>query len=227
MRARLALTALLLAAPAARADQQATRPILVEMFVSQACSSCPPADALLQTLAAQDKDILPLSLNVTYWNNLGWRDTDAIDATTARQFWYAGLSNNEVYTPEAVVDGTIQLVGSKKRKLVNAIAAARDDMAPPVPVSVSGGAMVKLTVGQGSGEGQIILYGYDSQHSTKVGAGENQGAVITEINVVRSVTALGPWNGMIESFTIPRPAGEHVAVLLQAKDGTVLGLAYQ
>src|SRR5271156_2426120 len=88
-----------LLAPAAQA-----RPVLIEMFVSQSCSSCPPADALLQQLAA-DKDILPLSLNVTYWDNLGWRDTDALDDTTKRQFYYAGLSNGDVYTPEAVVDG--------------------------------------------------------------------------------------------------------------------------
>jgi hypothetical protein len=224
MRAAFAL-GLMLAIPAAQAalaDQ--ARPVLVEMFVSQSCSSCPPADALLQALATSDKNILPLSLNVTYWNNLGWHDTDSLDATTARQYWYAGLSTGDVYTPEAVVDGTAQLVGSDKEKLTAAIAAARAAPAGNVPLHISGGAMVTLEVPQGSGAGQIILYGYDAKHVTPVGAGENGGRVITEINVVRSVTMLGPWNGLDEKFTIPRPAGEHVALLLQAKDGTVLGL---
>lgn len=211
----------------APASQPGTRPVLVEMFVSQSCSTCPPADELLQQLAGQNKNILPLSLNVNYWDNLGWRDTDALQTTTARQFWYAGLSNDDVYTPEAVVDGTTQLVGSKKDRLVSAIDSAQQNMAPSIPISVSGGATVKLSVGQGKGEGQLILYGYDSSHTTKVGAGENAGRSVTEINVVRSVTALGPWNGMGESFSLPHPAGEHVALLLQAKDGTVLGLAYQ
>jgi hypothetical protein len=216
------LAALLLVAPAAQA-----RPVLVEMFVSQSCSSCPPADALLQALAATDKNILPLSLNVTYWNNLGWHDTDATNATTARQYWYAGLSTGDVYTPEAVVDGTTQLVGSDRGKLTAAIAAARAAPAGDVPLHISGGAMLALEISQGDGAGQIILYGYDAHHVTPVSAGENGGTVITEINVVRSVTMLGLWNGMDEKFTLPRPAGEHVALLLQGKDGSVLGLASQ
>ncbi len=219
---RLALFAFLLLAPAAQA-----RPVLVEMFVSQACSSCPPADALLKQLAAQDKDILPLSLNVSYWNDLGWHDTDATKATTLRQFYYAALGDNQVYTPEAVVDGKTQLVGSNKAKLTAAIAAAKAAMIPPVPLSIKGGAMVSLEIPQGQGAGQIILFGYDSQSQTSITAGENRASTITEVNVVRSISALGPWNGWDERFTIPHPAGQHLALLLQAKNGTVLGLATQ
>jgi len=218
MRPWLVLAAFLLA-PAAQA-----RPVLIEMFVSQSCSSCPPADALLQQLAAADKDILPLSLDVTYWDNLGWRDTDALDDTTKRQFYYAGLSNGNVYTPEAVVDGTTQLVGSDKAKLTTAIADAKAAPAGNVPITISGGTMLSLDIAAGTGQGQIILYGYDSHHATAVGAGENRGTVVSEINVVRSVTALGPWTGWDEKFKLPRPAGEHMAVLLQAKDGSILGL---
>ena len=218
MRAWLILAALLLA-PSAQG-----RPVLIEMFVSQSCSSCPPADALLQQLAGSDKDILPLSLNVTYWDNLGWRDTDALLDTTKRQFYYAGFANGTVYTPEAVVDGTMQLVGSDKRKLTAAIADAKASPAGNVPITISGGAMLSLDVAQGNGQGQIILYGYDSRHNTAVSSGENHGTVVSEINVVRSVLQLGPWTGWDEKFKLPRPAGEHVAVLLQAKDGSILGL---
>lgn len=202
------------------------RPVLVEMFVSQSCSSCPPANALLQQLAATDKGILPLSLNVTYWNNLGWQDTDSSKEATDRQFWYAGLAGNaDVYTPEAVVDGTRQLVGSDRAKLTAAIRAARDDPAGNVPMSISGGAMLNLDVGAGGGTGQIFIMGYDSHHSTPVRAGENGGTVVSEINVVRSIISLGGWLGVEEKFTLPHPAGEHVALVLQAKDGAVLGLA--
>jgi hypothetical protein len=215
------LLAMVLLAPAAQA-----RPVLVEMFVSQSCSSCPPADALLQQLAA-DKDVLPLSLNVTYWDNLGWRDTDALDDTTRRQFYYAGLGNGNVYTPEAVVDGTAQLVGSDKGRLADAIASAKAAPAGNVPVTVSGGAMLTLDIAQGTGAGQIILYGYDARHATFVTSGENHGRLVSEVNVVRSVTLLGPWTGWDEKFKLPRPAGEHVAVLLQGKDGAVLGLGSQ
>jgi hypothetical protein len=220
MRATLVLAALLLTLQTAQA-----RPVLVEMFVSQSCSSCVPADALLQQLAAGDKNILPLSLNVTYWNNLGWHDADSLDTSTERQFFYAKLAgSSDVYTPQAVVDGTAQMAGNDRDKVTAAIAAAKLLPAGNVKIKVSGGAMLSLEVSAGNGEGQIIVFGYDAHHSTKIGAGENHGTVITEVNVVRSITTLGPWSGTDERFSVPRLAGEHVAVLLQAKDGAVLGL---
>lgn len=251
MRRVLAFAAALLLAGPAAADQNGTiaqkmqaaqhpagttsppkasgpRLVLVEMFVSQSCSSCPPANALLAELAAKDKGILPLSLNVTYWNNLGWRDTDATKEATDRQFWYAGLAGNaDVYTPEAVVDGTRPLVGSNRAKLTAAIRAARNNPAGNVPMGISGGAMLNLDVGAGDGTGQVFILGYDSRHDTHIGAGENGGTVVSEVNVVRSIASLGGWLGVEEKFTLPHPAGEHVALVLQAKDGAVLGLAAQ
>jgi len=237
----LALAALLLAPAAQAQTAQVTqgipavkpalpRPVLVEMFVSQSCATCPPADTLLQALAAVDKRILPLSLNVTYWNNLGWHDTDSLDDNTNRQFWYAKLAGSQdVFTPEAVVDGTRPLVGSNRRKLTSAIAAARAAPGGNVPITISASgteqAMLALDVPAGHGAGQIILFGYDARHATPVNAGETARMTITEINVVRSITQLGPWDGFDERFRLPRPAGEHFAVVLQARDGSVLGLA--
>ena len=99
---------MLLAAPAQ------ARPVVVEMFTSQACSDCPPADALLGKLAAQP-GILALSFDVTYWNSAAWNDPYALPGAATRQDWYAGLRHStEVYTPEAVVDGTNQFVGSDR-----------------------------------------------------------------------------------------------------------------
>lgn len=220
MKAGLVLAGLLLA-PAAQA-----RPVLIEMFVSQSCSSCPPANALLQSLAAADRNILPLSLDVTYWNYLSWHDTDSMDTATARQYWYAKLSGGgDVYTPEAVVDGGAQMVGSDRAAVTKAIAAARAAPAGDVAIGIAGGATLHVSVAAGTGAGQVILFGYDDRHDTHVTAGENGGAVISEINVVRTLAPLGTWTGKAVKFTLARPAGEHMAVLLQAANGAVLGLA--
>jgi hypothetical protein len=201
------------------------RPVVVEMFTSLACSSCPPADALLGELT-KNPDILPLSFNVTYWNSPAWSDPYALQVATARQAWYAGLSGSQdVYTPEAVVDGTAQLVGSDRGKLTAAIAAAKDSPAGDVPITVTGGPMVTIKVGAQNGGANLWIFGYDSSHSTKIGGGENGGATLTETNIVRSATNLGTWTGQEMTMTISHPAGAHVAVVLQTKTGAVLGAA--
>ncbi|MDE1895459.1 MAG: DUF1223 domain-containing protein [Rhodospirillales bacterium] len=222
MKHAIAITAsLLLAAPPALA-----RPVLVEMFTSQSCSSCPPANALLQRLKAQDHDILPLSFDVTYWNDLGWKDTDSLSAATKRQYWYASLRNStEVYTPEAVVDGKAQFVGSNESEMRAAIAAAKAAPAGDVPIGIARNAdRLALSVGTGKGAGSVLLLGYDNIRRTGVKAGENGGATITEVNVVRAMVPLGSWHGAALTFQVHRPAGQHVAVILQAMSGEILGL---
>ncbi len=213
------------------------RPVVVELFTSQACSSCPPADALLRTLHATDADILPLSFNVTYWNGPAWTDPYSLAAATDRQNWYVGLQHGDtVYTPEAVVDGGAQLVGSDRDGVTSAIAqakaaqarAAQARAAPagdvPVTVTATGGPDVAVAVGGGAAAAaKVWLFGYDSIHTTRVGGGENGGAALTEINVVRSITPLGGWSGAAQNFTAARPAGQHMAVLLQRDDGAIEG----
>ena len=223
MKHAIALTAsLLLAAPPALA-----RPVLVELFTSQSCSSCPPANALLQRLKAQDHDILPLSFDVTYWNDLGWKDTDSLPAATDRQDWYASLRNStQVYTPEAVVDGNAQFVGSHEGEMRAAITAAKADPASDVPIGIAGKAdELAISIGSGKGAGSVLLVGYDDIRRTGVKAGENGGAIITEVNVVRAMAPLGSWHGAALKLQTPRPAGQHVAVILQAANGAILGLA--
>jgi hypothetical protein len=215
-----ACLALALAAPGAQA-----RPVVVEMFTSLGCSSCPPADDLLAILA-RNPGILPLSFNITYWNNAAFTDPDALQGATDRQAWYAGIAHTQdVYTPEAVVDGTAQMVGSDSAKLTAAISSAQAAPAGDIPITVSNNPMLSLDIGAGGGTGTIWLFGYDAQHTNRVGGGENGGATISEINVVRSITNLGTWTGAHISLTIPHPAGEHAAVLLQTAQGAVLGAA--
>src|SRR6201996_4439060 len=100
-------------------------PVVVELFTSQGCSSCPPADAFLTDLARQRRDILPLAFHVTYWDYLGWKDPYSLDAATARQRDYARhLGEDGVYTPQMVVDGAKGFVGSSRAEGLSAIASA-------------------------------------------------------------------------------------------------------
>jgi hypothetical protein len=218
MRALLAAL-VLLAAPAQ------ARPVVVEMFTSQACSDCPPADALLGRLATQP-GILALSFDVAYWNSAAWNDPYALPGAATRQNWYAALRHStEVYTPEAVVDGTNQFVGSDRTKMTEAIAAARAAPAGDTAVTIGGGPKVQITIGPGATGGEIWLFGYDPAHTTHIGGGENGGITLTQVNIVRSMTDLGPWDGRQTTLTVARPAGQHLAVVLQNASGAVVGAA--
>jgi hypothetical protein len=217
---KAALAALVLLATPAQA-----RPVVVEMFTSQACSSCPPADALLGRIATMP-GILALSFNVTYWNGPAWHDAYALAGATARQNWYAGLhGSQDVYTPEAVVDGTATMVGSDRDKVDAAIAAAKAAPAGDTAIGISGGKNITISIGAGAPGAEIWVFGYDGMHTTRIGGGENGGATLSEVNIVRSITDLGRSDGMKTGFTLARPAGEHLAVLLQAPNGAVLGAA--
>jgi hypothetical protein len=167
MRASLIhLTLSLALVPGAHAIAQQTgapgRPVVVELFTSQGCSSCPPADALLTDLARTRRDVLSLAFHVTYWNNLGWRG--------------------------------------------------------------QGGALT-VEVGPGSGQGTVLLVGFDPEHSTAVGRAENGGRLLVESNVVRSVEAVGQWSGAPLRVQQPAPAGEQFAAILEAPDGRIIGAA--
>jgi len=205
------------------------RPVVVELFTSQGCSDCPPADALLRHLKATNPDVLALDLHVSYWNNAAWTDPFSLQAATDLQDHYASLrGSTEVYTPEAVVDGKAQFVGSDKATMIAAIARARAaidrDGATPVSVSASN-EQVSVHVGPGTGSATVWLFGFDSEHTTKVRGGENGGTTLTEVNVVRSITGLGVWSGQPWQRTIRVPAGTKFAALVQRSDGTILGTA--
>jgi hypothetical protein len=207
----------------------ATRPVVVELFTSQGCSDCPPADALLKHVQAQDHDVLALDLHVTYWNGASWTDPYSLQSATDRQNYYAALQqSSEVYTPEAVVDGQKQFVGSDRDTMAAAIDQAKTKIAVDgaVPVSISTGAEgLSVHVGASADRGAVWLFGFDPQHTTRVRGGENGGATLSEVNVVRSITQLGVWNGQPVVLNTRPPAGEKFAVLVQKPDGTILGAA--
>ncbi len=205
--------------------QTPQRPLVVELFTSQGCSSCPPADAIVANLARTRPDLLPLTFHVTYWNNLGWQDPFSLDAATERQRRYVALSvSPEVYTPAMVIDGRRDVIGSDGPAVAAALAQAASEARNAVPVDIArhGGALT-ITVGHGAGQGRVLLIGYDRQHDTRVGRGENGGRLLHEANVVRSIDLAGAWTGQPIQLTAAVPAGEAAAVIVQAADGHILG----
>ena len=202
----------------------AERPVVVELFTSEGCSSCPPADAFLTDLAHGRRDVLPLAFHVTYWNSLGWRDPYSLDAATSRQSTYGARFGDGSYTPEMVVDGTKGLVGSERGEAESAIAAAESRGRTAAPISLSRrGGRIAITLGGGSGSGRVLLVGFDPEHRTAVGRGENSGRTLTESNIVRSIRTVGQWSGAPMTIEEDAPAGQDVAVLLEAPGGAIVG----
>jgi len=218
--AALVLGLVLIAATAAAAE---TRPVVIELFTSQGCSSCPPADALLVELARRD-DVLALGFHISYWDRLGWKDPLSSEASTDRQKAYARRFNGgQVYTPQLVVEGTRDLIGSDRAAVLAALRRAHPVAAAPVAFAAD---RRSLMIGSGEGNGAVLLVRFVRQQTTEIGAGENAGRILKDANGVRSLTELGEWDGAARDFAIDPPvAGEGLAVLVQAPDGKILGAA--
>jgi len=221
--AALAATILLSAPGRAAGPQQLAGPVVVELFTSQSCSSCPPADALLAELARTRPDILALDFHVTYWDRLGWKDPYSLPQATQRQQRYAALLGRDgVYTPQLVAGGRHQAVGSDRAEVLAAItAAAADGSTVPLQVRRDAAGLV-LDAGAGRGAGTLLLVGFDR---ARIAGGENGGRTLTEVNIVRSIATVGSWRGEPISLHAPQPDGELAAVLLQADDGRLLAAA--
>jgi len=201
----------------------AEQPAVLELFTSQGCSSCPPANANLRALADRP-DVLALSFDVTYWDYIGWKDTFGRPECTQRQADYEKpLGESGPFTPQIVVDGKADTVGNDRGAIERLIAQSHRDGPPAVQLSAD-----KVSVGAAKQSGQIWLVRYDPRvQSVAVGAGENSGVTLPQKNVVRSLTLLGDWNGTAKDFALPRSdAGLKTAVLLQGgKGGPILAVA--
>ena len=222
------LTAMALALPGAALAQESL--VVVELYTSQGCSSCPPADALLEEMT-KNAEILPLAFHVDYWDYLGWQDAFASPAHTLRQKAYAHAAGERmIYTPQAIVDGTARMVGSDAQALMSAVMQAMNaDRRAQVAVSRSG---ATLTVtGSLSADltapVQILLVRYTPEASVEILHGENAGQTIRYVNTVTSVTQIGQWSGAEAlSLTAPISGAEAAAILVQSPDmGAVLAAA--
>jgi hypothetical protein len=224
MFSRLVLLLGLLAGLSPVAGLAAERPVVVELFTSQGCSSCPPANAYLNEMSRGRRDVLALAFHVTYWDRLGWKDPFSMAAATDRQAVYGRRFGDGSYTPEIVVDGAAGMVGSDRDAVEPAIENAKRNGPTAAAVNVTrNGEQVAIEVGAGTGSGRILLIGFDHEHTTAIGRGENSGRTLTEANVVRSIRSVGQWSGAALRLNERFPEGQDVAVVLQASDGRIIG----
>ncbi len=205
---------------------EASRPVVVELFTSEGCSSCPPADAVLLDLARGRPDVLALGFHVTYWDYLGWHDPFSSPEATKRQRDYGTAMRGSVYTPQMVIDGTHDVIGSDRPEVLRTIRQAASSAIAGAPVRLrrDGDALV-VEIGAGIGAGTVTLLGYDGEHRTRVARGENSGRSLVEANIVRSVVPLGSWSGAAVSLRHALPIGERMAVIVQAGTGAIVGAA--
>jgi hypothetical protein len=191
---------------------------VVELFQSQGCSDCPPANANVMALSDRP-DVLALSFGVTYWDQLGWKDTFASPQYTARQWDYArGLRHSTVYTPQVVVNGKADITGRDRGELESLIRREANASAPPVEI-VNG----QVHIGKGTaGRYDVWLIRFNPKiENVPIARGENSGITLPHKNVVKQLVKLGGWNGSPASFAIPAASqtGLKEAVLVQAGAG--------
>lgn len=221
--------ALGLSALSANAASAETRGVL-ELFTSQGCSSCPPADKLMGEWQ-RDPTLVAFSLPVDYWDSLGWKDTLADPRNAERQRAYAQQRGDRgVYTPQIVINGTAHAVGSDKAAVERTLSAA-GRLSVPVTAQVKDGKLdVSIPAAQGAGE--VWVYALAKDVPVAVGRGENRGHTITYHNVARSWRKLGDWNGATARFSLPldqlaRDGADTAAVLVQSgtpeRPGAMLG----
>jgi len=219
--------ALLCGAAAANAQ---SRPAVLELFTSEGCSSCPAAEAYVGELS-QRRDVLVLTFHVDYWDDLGWRDRFGLPEAVQRQRGYAKtLRLSSVYTPQAVIDGQTDYVGSDRTAIGKALAVARKGAVIAMSAH-DGDVVVDLSASTMSAPAcDIVLVSYLRTATSPIGRGENAGRTITEFNIVRSFQTLGRWDGQSKQYrsrldSLP-PDATDVAVLVQsAGQAQIIGAA--
>ena len=232
---RFAVRALILAVPALgwasrcpAAPPTDAAPVVIELFTSQGCSSCPPADALLGELAGR-RNVVALAFHVDYWDSSGWRDRFSMAAATRRQNGYVeALRLESAFTPQVVIGGNRSFVGSDRQGIGAAVAQGA---VPGVPIEarVAGDDLVISLPDTGDlGSQDVELIAYLPQATTQVGRGENSGRTLTDFNIVRDFRRLGAWSGRAFTWRVPLKSlpsdATRAAVLVrQAHQGSIAG----
>jgi hypothetical protein len=222
----------------AHADPRA----VVELFTSQGCSSCPPADKIIGDLA-KDPSVIALSLPIDYWDYLGWKDTLADSRFSARQKAYSQMRGDRgVYTPQAIINGEVHVVGSDRAGIEDAIldtSRSEDVMSVPVSMTLSG-RQLNVSVaashpGSSANHGEIWICAISKAVPIMIGRGENRGHEVTYHNVVRNLLKVGDWNGTAGNWSVPlenisRDGVDAAAVYVQdgnrERPGPMLGAAF-
>jgi hypothetical protein len=221
-------TLLLFASLASHELAAAPRPAVVELFTSQGCSSCPPADALLSELAARP-DVIALAYHVDYWDGLGWRDRYALPLSAQRQHRYTStLRLGNVFTPQLIIDGQQSRIGSNRSSIVNAIQPPRSGI--PITVTVTDGKLRVQLAGPPpvAYAVEVVVVAYLPEAVTAIGRGENAGRKLKETNIVRDLRLLGSWDANHSQFSIaiaslPLDATRAAILLQQPQHGMIVG----
>jgi hypothetical protein len=192
--------------------------IVVELFQSQGCSSCPPANAALNAIADRP-DVIALSFAVTYWDRLGWKDSFATPAYTQRQYDYSSaLRNDGVYTPQVVLNGARDIVGNGKGELADAVAKT-SPVANAMSITLNAST---VSLGAGKGSGTVWLVRYDPRNQqVVVKTGENAGRTLPHKNIVRQLAKLGSWNGSVTRFDLPAASVSGLKTVILVQNGKV------
>ena len=202
----------------------ASQPTLIELFTSQGCSSCPPADAYLIELDKRD-DVIALSMHITYWDYIGWKDPFASEAVTDRQREYGRrIGRGRIYTPEIIVNGLLDAVGSRKSAVDRIIDQAQVEVPAVLDIALSttadGSLRVSIPGGHISGTATVWLARYDDEQVTRIERGENGGRTLRYINVVRELREIGTWTG--QPLDIDLPLSTLIAANGDGNDGCVI-----
>jgi hypothetical protein len=214
--------------------QDETPVTVLELFTSQGCSSCPPADALLGDLSKRE-GVLALTMPINYWDYLGWKDTLAAEEFTKRQRRYAETrGDHEIYTPQLIVNGLAQVVGSREEAVTAAIERTNQSITSnrvPLKLACEGNDIV-VKAGSLSDKGErrtgtVWLALYSRAVKVEIRRGENYGRSITYTNVVRHLLPAGQWAGQAASYHISRPpsdASDGCAAFVQTDtSGAIIG----
>ena len=222
----LGFAALVRSARPGMAASSRSGPIVLELFTSQGCSSCPPADELLGELA-KEPDVLALAYHVDYWNYIGWQDPFSSKEMSDRQRRYGhAMKLRTIYTPQLVIDGEVDLVGSRRSLVLQELdrrRAQRSGLGLAVTLNRDGADFaLLLDAEQGADHAgaELFLVGSDDRHVTEVPRGENRGRTLEDFAVVRFYRSLGSWDGKAGTLRIPGNAAsmqtDRLSVLVQA-----------
>jgi len=181
----------------AMAQESAKAPIVVELFTSQSCSSCPPADKVLGELADNNDHIIALSCNVTYWNHLHWEDTLSQEFCTQRQRGYVNsLESRGPYTPQTVINGKYEMVGSRKNKVLNAIEKVdENEELKNIKISLDKNNVTINLPALPQSQYIVTVLEHGARHTQSIPSGENRGRTVNYTNPVQNLEALGTWGG--------------------------------
>ncbi len=226
---KLFAAVLLAAGLSVSANAQSDNPVVIELFTSQGCSSCPPADAMLHKLAERD-DVIALALHVDYWDYIGWKDEFADPAYSTRQRAYAVVAGRRsIYTPQMIVNGQTSVVGARAMDLADAIEKHRADPKPITLNVARDGDVLRISATSEGQTGPMVVHllRYQPERSVKILRGENAGRKLSYANVVENWRVVTEWNGRADLAVQTDATGPEPAVVLvqAAGNGPILAAA--